>query len=200
MKEYFYDKLLNIETKGVQKELNKIVHYNRYEPTPYSALEKLFAKYELKSSDRLIDFGCGKGRLPFYINYYFNASAVGIEMNGTFYQEAIENQERYLKKRKNDNIHFFYGLAEEYEIDPRDNRFYFFNPFSVQIFMKVINNILLSVEASERQIELIIYYGSDEYVHYLETKTAFELKEDITLFNGYDQDPFERFFIYELAH
>jgi hypothetical protein len=184
----------------VQKELNKVVHYNRYEPTPYSALEKLFENYQVKSNDRLVDFGSGKGRLPFYIHYFYKASVVGVEMNGTFYQEAIENQERYVTKVKHEhhNIHFYYGLAEEYEIDRQDNRFYFFNPFAVQIFMKVINNILLSVEEAAREIELIIYYASDEYVHYLENQTAFELKEEISLVTEYNQDPFERFLIYQL--
>jgi hypothetical protein len=64
--------------------------------------------------------------------------------------------------------------------------------------MKVINNILLSVEEAEREIELIIYYASDEYVHYLENQTAFELKEEISLVTEYNQDPFERFLIYQL--
>ncbi|MFC0470390.1 methyltransferase [Halalkalibacter kiskunsagensis] len=202
MKEHYYDKLLNINTKGVQKERNKVVHYNRYEPTPYSAIEKLFESYQLKSSDRLVDFGCGKGRFSFYIHYFYKASAVGVEMNGAFYQEAIENQDRYARKVKNEShhIHFYCGLAEEYEIDHRDNRFYFFNPFSVQIFMKVINNILLSYENSERQVELILYYAPDEYVHYLETQTFFEFKEEISLVTDYNQDPFERFLIYQLSY
>lgn len=70
MKEQFYDELLNIKTVGDQKGFNKSFHYHRYEPTPYHALEKLFTKYELKSSDRLIDFGCGKGSWIFTSMYY----------------------------------------------------------------------------------------------------------------------------------
>jgi SAM-dependent methyltransferase len=201
MKDQLYDELLNIKTAGDQKGFNKSMHYHRYEPTPYDALEKLFSKYELRSSDRIVDFGCGKGRLNFYINYLFNATVVGIEMNEAFYQEAIENRNSYLKKNKKgmDKIHFHCCFAEEYQIDPLDNRFYFFNPFSIQIFMNIINNILLSVEKSEREIELVLYYGSEDYIFFLENRTSFELKEEVVLPGLYEHNPCERFLIYWLA-
>lgn len=62
MKEADHDALLNIKTKGEQVKFNDSMHYHRYEPTPYKALELLFREYELNSRDRLVDFGCGKGR------------------------------------------------------------------------------------------------------------------------------------------
>src|SRR5690606_10952930 len=99
-------------------------HYHRYEPTPYIAFEELFNHYELKSSDRIVDFGCGKGRLNFFIHYLFNATVVGVEMNEPYYLEALENKKKYLQKTKNrkDNIHFQLCYAEEYKIDPLDNK------------------------------------------------------------------------------
>ncbi|KAB7705301.1 methyltransferase [Bacillus aerolatus] len=201
MKEQFYDELLNIKTRGDQKGFNQSFHYHRYEPTPYSALEKLFNQYELKSSDRIVDFGCGKGRLNFYINYLFNATVVGVEMNEAFYQEAVENRNSYLKKTKNsiDKVQFHCCLAEEYQIAPLDNRFYFFNPFSIQIFMNIINKILISAEKSEREIELVLYYGSEDYIYFLENSTSFELKEEVIRPGVYEHNPYERFLIYRLT-
>ncbi|MBY0599964.1 SAM-dependent methyltransferase [Bacillus bingmayongensis] len=198
MNEQYYDAVLNIKTVGDQKGFNKSLHYHRYEPTPYSALETLFNQYELKGSDRVVDFGCGKGRLNFYIHHACGASAVGIEMNETFYEEAMENRERYARKSRNskDKIQFQCCLAQEYEIDPRDNRFYFFNPFSVQVFMNVVNNILLSVEEVERDIELILYYPSEDYIFFLENQTAFELKEEVRLPEAYERNGNERFLVY----
>jgi len=200
MNEQYYDAVLNIKTVGEQKGFNKSLHYHRYEPTPYSALETLFNQYELSSSERVVDFGCGKGRLNFYIHHACGASAVGIEMNEMFYKEAMGNLERYAKKSRNskDKIQFQCCLAQEYEIDPRDNRFYFFNPFSVQVFMNVINNILLSVEEVEREIEIILYYPSEDYIFFLENQTAFELKEDVRLPGVYERNGNERFLIYGL--
>ncbi|WP_141432745.1 methyltransferase [Bacillus sp. 03113] len=201
MNEKYYDTLLNIKTVGDQKGFNQSFHYHRYEPTPYHALEILFNQYELKKSDRIVDFGCGKGRLPFYIHYLFQATVIGVEMNETFYQEAIDNRNNYLKKvRKGKNqIHFHCGLAEDYPIHPKDNRFYFFNPFSIQIFRSIINNILLSVEKSGREIELILYYSSEDYIYFLENQTVFELKQEVILPSLYKYNPFERFLIYRLG-
>jgi SAM-dependent methyltransferase len=201
MKEYYYDKLMGIKTGGDQEGFNNSFHYHRYEPTPYSALEELFNNYKITSSDRIVDFGCGKGRLNFFIHYYFLATVVGIEMNPDFYQEAIENRTGYFRKTNtiNDNIHFYCCLAEEYQLDPLDNRFYFFNPFSIQIFMKTINNILLSVEKFERDIELILYYPSEDYIYYLENDTSFELKKEIILPYFYEHNSNERFLIYQLV-
>ncbi|MBA9028092.1 methyltransferase [Peribacillus huizhouensis] len=201
MNEQYYDALLNIRTAGDQKGFNNSMHYHRYEPTPYRALETLFNSYELKSSDRVVDFGCGKGRLNFYIHHLFQATVVGIEMNERFCKEAIENRTRYLKKVKNrtDIIHFHCCLAEEYQINPLDNRFYFFNPFSIQIFMQIINNILLSVEEFEREIELILYYPSDDYHYFLENQTSFEIKEEVIL-PDYAHNPYEKFLIYRLVY
>ena len=65
--------------------------------------------------------------------------------------------------------------------------------------MKVINNILLSVEASEREIDLILYYASEDYIYYLENDTSFELKEEIVIPELYEQNPHERFLIYRLG-
>jgi SAM-dependent methyltransferase len=200
MKEHYYDKLLNVKTGGDQKGFTSSLHYHRYEPTPYSALERLFDTYEIKSSDRIVDFGCGKGRLNFYIHHFFRSTVIGIEMNKVFYQEAVENRNRYVKKHnRKDDLFFHCCLAEEYEIDPLDNRFYFFNPFSINIFMNVINNILLSMEKFERDIELVLYYPSEDYVYFLENQTAFELEVEVRLPGIYEKNSNERFLIYKLA-
>jgi cyclopropane fatty-acyl-phospholipid synthase-like methyltransferase len=107
-----YDELLNIETEGNQRGYNKSFHYHRYEPTPYSALEKLFEEYELTSSDHIVDFGCGKGRLNFFIHHLFQASVIGIEMSEKLYEEAMENKANYLikaKKKRRDSISMLLG-------------------------------------------------------------------------------------------
>ncbi len=64
--------------------------------------------------------------------------------------------------------------------------------------MKVINNILLSVEDSERDIELILYYVAADYIYYLENHRAFELKQEVKLPGLYEHNPNERFLIYRL--
>lgn len=200
MNDKYFDALLNIKTREEQKGFLKSMHYHRYEPTPYEALEVLFEQYEITNNDRIVDFGCGKGRLNFYIHHFYHAEVVGIEMNERFFRDAMTNRESYLKKNHHgvDKIHFHCCLAEGYEIDSRDNRFYFFNPFSVQIFMKVVNHILQSVEKEKRVVELILYYPASDYVYFLENQTAFTLKQEVPLQGLIEHNPNERFLIYKL--
>lgn len=202
MNEQYYEKLLNINTSGEQKIFNESLHYNRYEPTSYNALEILSNQYKFTAEDSVVDFGCGKGRLNFYINHFSDSTVTGIEMNNFFYKEAIDNKRDYLKKhkKKQDRINFLNCFAEEYNINSSDNKFYFFNPFSIQIFMKVIRNILISVEKYERTIDVILYYPSDDYVYFLENNTPFILYTEIRLADLYDTDPRQVFLVYKLNY
>ena len=196
-----YERLFNIKTTGEQQGFYESHHYNRYEATSYFALETLFKEYTLSSNDCIVVFGCGKGRLSFYINYYYNCKITGIEMNNNYFDICINNKKNYLKnynKEKN-KIEFLNIFAEKYKISSTDNKFYFFNPFSVQLFMKVINNILISLEKSPRDIDLILYYPSDEYIYYLENYTGFLLYKEIELPNLSINDKRQKFSIYRLT-
>lgn len=202
MNEQYYEKLLNIQTLGEQKIFNESIHYNRYEPTAYSALNVLSKNYAFTETDSVVDFGCGKGRLNFYIGHFFQSTVTGIEMNSFFYKEALENKKDYLKmnKKKIDNIQFINCFAEEYNINPSDNKFYFFNPFSVQIFTKIVKNIMISVENYERPVDIILYYPSDDYIYFLENNTPFQLFDEIKLPSLYDKDHRQTFLVYRLDY
>lgn len=200
MKEKYYDKLLNINTIGNQNWKNTSTHNHPYEPTLYIALEELFEDYNLSKDDHIVDFGCGMGRLIFYINYYFKSYVTGVEINERYYEEALINKINYVKKNKKseDKINFECNLAQQYEISTLDNKFYFFNPFSIQIFSKVIDNILESYEENMRDIDIIMYYPSAEYLDFLDYKTPFILNKEIYLKDLYEKDDKEKFVIYSL--
>ncbi|MFJ8064355.1 SAM-dependent methyltransferase [Psychrobacillus sp. NPDC096426] len=198
MKEQDHDRLLRIKTEGVREWQHQSAHYNRYEATPYKALEALFDAYDCGSNDKFVDFGCGKGRFPFYIHHHLHVSATGVEMNGQLYQEALENLNKYMERAKHSrsSIRFEHIFAEGYDIEPEDNRFYFFNPFSIQIFQKVIHNILLSAERYPRSVDVILYYPTIEYIRFMEVNTAFELLKEVRVPELYIQNTNERFMIY----
>ena len=195
------DRSLRINTVGTREWLHQSSHYNRYEATPYKALDDFFQVYNLNNMDSVVDFGCGKGRLPFYIHNRFDVSVTGIEMSGQLYTEALENKNSYSKKIKRMNafIRFDCCLAEEYEIEAENNRFYFFNPFSIQIFRKVIDNILLSVEKHPRSVEIILYYPTSDYIEFLEMSTPFELIKGVKVSSMYEKDPNELFLVFRFG-
>ncbi|GFZ83412.1 methyltransferase [Compostibacillus humi] len=201
MKEYYYDKLFNINTKasGNNKGEN-ISHYHPYEPTPYIVLEELLKHYEINKEDTIVDFGCGFGRLVFFLHYHSQATVKGIEVNKRLYDMAILNRKNYRKKigKSIDNMHFYNGKAEEYSIKPEENRFYFFHPFSGHIFRKVINNILNSAEKKPRPLEIILYYGHEDYIDFLERSGMFVRKREINIPYLSSQNSYEKIIIYRL--
>lgn len=195
-----YDNLLYIKTTNTIVRAENSPHYHHYEATPYSILYTLFEEYKLQRTDSFVDFGSGKGRLLFYVHNLFGASVTGVEMNEYLHKKTKKNKKRYLKQAKQKaEIQLECCLAEEYLVKATNNVFYFFNPFSVQIFMKVINNILDSVERYPREIDLILYYPSTVYIHYLERNTSFKLLKEVRVPGLYKINENERFLIYRLA-
>lgn len=72
-------------------------------------------------------------------------------------------------------IRLKYGLAEQYEVKGTDNIFYFFNPFSIEIFKQVVYNILQSIQEDPRMVDIILYYPMAEYKQFLQMHTPFQL-------------------------
>lgn len=200
MNEKEMDRHLQIKTTGVREWLTESVHHNRYEATPYNALEELFAEYTFQNDDVLVDFGCGKGRLPFYVHHRFNISVAGIEVSDILYQKALHNLTSYTRNRKKLTaaIRFECCLAEKYPIRATDNCFYFFNPFSFEIFFQVIDNIIRSFETDPREIDVILYYPTPEYMFYMEEEIRFNFMQEIQVKNLQQKDPHDRFVIFKL--
>ncbi len=94
-----YDQELGIRTTGL-REWEGHSAYNRYEATPYRALDALFLAYSIKARGRVVDFGCGRGRVVFYIHRRFQVPVVGIEANDKTYEEALINKRRYREKAR----------------------------------------------------------------------------------------------------
>ncbi|WP_102693492.1 class I SAM-dependent methyltransferase [Rummeliibacillus pycnus] len=199
MNDQQYDQLLHINTIGNQNDFPMLAHYYPYEPTPYDVLDLCFDKIELEKDDCLIDFGCGKGRVPFYVNHRFHIETLGVEMNEGYVEDALKNKIDYSKGHQLENapVNFLYGKAEHYKIKPSDNIFFFFNPFSIQIFRKVIYNILNSQQKSPRKIYIMLYYPSFEYIQFLRDETHFKVVRDVLIPNVTTYNMHERVMIFE---
>lgn len=198
MNEKHRDLELHIKTTDLGEQQVQSPHYHHYEATAYWMLDELFKHYQLEQSDGFVDYGCGKGRVLYYVHHRFKVSVTGVEMNLNHYQDALANKETYLKniKRRNGLIHIECCLAEDYQIKSTENCFFFFNPFSLQIFITIVNQILMAVEKNKRTVDIILYYPAMEYVDYLETRTPFELFQDITVPRIIEINARERFLIY----
>lgn len=192
-----YDKLLQINTTGTD-DANADAYRYPYEPTPYCVLERFADSGLLGKNDVILDYGCGKGRVGFYLSYRTNAAVIGIEYDARIFRCALDNRKTAPSKVKAD---FVLARAEEYEVPPTVNRCYFFNPFSVEILRKVMARVISSYYGAPREVFLFFYYPSDEYISYLMTVEELEFYNEIEcddLFGG--KDVRERIMIFQLPY
>ena len=180
-----WDKLLHIKTTGRDDTRADLFCYP-YEPTPYGVLERLANSGFIRKGDTLLDYGCGKGRVGFFLSYQTKANSIGIEYDERIYQNALENQKTAVSRGRTE---FILARAEAYDVPREINRCYFFNPFSVEILQKVMTKIIESYDKNPREVLLFFYYPSDEYISYLMTLDELQLYDEINcsdLFGGSD--------------
>ena len=190
-----WDKLLKIRTTG--RDDSKADQYRYpYEPTPYSVLERLANSGRIRKNNTLIDYGCGKGRVDYFMAYQTKCKSIGIEYDERIYEKAMTNKETAVSSNK---VIIELANAEKFEVLESVDKIYFFNPFSVEILQKVIAQILDSYYENIRTIQLFFYYPSDEYISYLMTVDELMYYDEIDcrdLFDGNDSR--ERIMIFEI--
>lgn len=189
-----FDRLLRIRTSGRDDTRADQYRYP-YEPTDYCVLERLANSGYIRKQNRLLDYGCGKGRVDFYLSYQTRCHSIGIEYDERMLQTALDNQKGAASAGL---TQFVLADAVEYSLPEDVDRIFFFNPFSVELLAKVIDRILTSYYETPRELLLFFYYPSDEYVAFLMTQEHLLFSDEIDcsdLFEG--RNSRERILIFE---
>ncbi len=195
MTERQWDTKLKIQTIG-REDAHEDVHHYPYEPTPYMVLERLADSGYLTGRSVLVDYGCGKGRVGFFLHHRIGCKVIGVEYEESVYRVARRNLESYSHKS---GVAFVHASAESFSLEEGDH-FYFFNPFSVEILKSVLGRIQESYYANPRPMQLYFYYPNEEYVAYLMTVPSLLFVDEIDcqdLFEG--NNPRERILIFEVC-
>ena len=191
-----WDKLLRIRTSGRDDSRSDQYRYP-YEPTPYSVLERLAFSGYIGKKNTLVDYGCGKGRVDFFLSYQTRCRSVGIEYDERIFETAAENQKSAVSAGR---VEFVLQNAETYAVPETADRFYFFNPFSVEILRSVLERIKESYYEQPREMMLFFYYPSDEYVSHLMTIDELTFLDEINcrdLFDG--ENSRERILVFQIG-
>ena len=191
-----WDKLLRIRTSG-RDDSNADMYRYPYEPTPYCVLERLANSGLIRKGNILLDYGCGKGRVDFFLSWQTRCRSVGIEYDERIYKKALENKESAVPSER---VSFVLADAEHFPVPENVDSMYFFNPFSLELLRKVMARIIESYYENPRQIQLFFYYPSDEYISYLMTVDELMFIDEIDcrdLFPGNDSR--ERIVVFAFA-
>ena len=195
MKEEKWDKLLQIRTTGRDDSHADQYRYP-YEPTPYPVLERLANSGYIRKGNTLLDYGCGKGRVEFFLSWQTRCRSIGIEYDERIYEKAVENQNM---SSASGRVTFQAVDAGEFPVPESVDRIYFFNPFSLEILQKVISRIRDSYYEAPREILLFFYYTSDEYISSLMTVNELTFYDEIDCGDLYDgKDSRERIVIFKM--
>ncbi len=193
--EQTWDERLQINTAGRDDILSDEYRYP-YEPTPYCVLERLAESGLLSGEDTVLDYGCGKGRVGFFLAKQTGAKCLGVDYDQRMLAFALHNKEN---AAFGDGVDFLLTCAETFELPSDIDRCYFFNPFSVQILRGVMAKILRSYYESPREMLLLFYYPSDEYVGYLMTVEELWFEDEIDCRDLFGKDDErERILIFRL--
>ena len=190
-----WDRLLKIRSSG-RDDSNSTVYCYPYEPTPYCVLERLANSGYIRKNNLLLDYGCGKGRVDFFLSYQTRCKSIGIEYDKRIYEIAKRNLDNTAASKR---VSVICQNAETYQVPDDADRCYFFNPFSVEILRKVLARIRESYYENPREILFFFYYPSDEYISYLMTIEEMEFMDEIDcrdLFEGNNKR--ERIMIFKI--
>lgn len=100
------------------------------ESTRYMALKEIFKDIDIKSGDRFVDVGCGKGRVLAYVH----SAAKDCEVTGIEFNTPVADYaKKWADKKKNVNI--INGNAFDINCDDYDI-FYFNRPFMEETFVQ----------------------------------------------------------------
>lgn len=108
--------------------------------------------------------------------YQTKCHSIGIEYDIRIFERAIANKESSISGGR---VTFINEDALKYNIPKEADRFFFFNPFSVEIFKGVLANIMDSFYDNPREMYMIFYYPSDEYLMCLSQEYGVSLYDEI---------------------
>ena len=180
-----WDRLLQIRTTG-RDDTGADQYRYPYEPTPYPVLGRLANSGYIRKGNTLLDYGCGKGRVDFFLSWQLRCRTIGVEYDERIYDKAVENQKTAVSAERTT---FKLTDAEHFAVPESVDRIYFFNPFSLELLRKVFGRILESWYGAPRKILFFFYYPSDEYISYLMTVDELDFLDEIDcrdLFPGDD--------------
>lgn len=133
------DKRFGVHTSGIRR-LDNTKDYYDYVPTPYHMLNRLFYKYPFTEKDVFVDVGSGLGRVLIVAAMSGCSKVIGIEINEDIYKGVVEN---IIACNYRNSIEAICGNAESVVgTKVIGNKYFFFNPFNLEVLKKIIENIL----------------------------------------------------------
>jgi SAM-dependent methyltransferase len=97
-----------------------------YGETPLTSLKQIADRFGLKSEDRVVDLGCGRGRGVFFLAEHYGCQVQGIDKMASF----IERAEKLKRDHRIQNAAFICGDMREFDCSGATFVFFYGTTFS----------------------------------------------------------------------
>lgn len=148
---------------------------NNYIPSGWGTMKRISQTREITSKDVFVDFGSGKGRMVFMAALYPFKRVVGIELATDLHRIAEANIAKNRQRLRCHDVQLVNQDVLTFEI-PHDMTFaYFFNPFTGDVFKRVIDGIGASLREHPRRLTII--YTNPVMHEYLAAQPWIEVRQ-----------------------
>ena len=153
--QFEFEKKNGIQTRGFVKEADLGIPLE-LTPHHYVAggnvyLTRVLRRLKIKTTDSVIDLGCGLGSPMLYMSKFPFKRISGIEFSEKLYEGCKIN----LEKLNDSRLSVFYGDAGDFDSFDDYNYIFMFNPFGLTVMRRVLENIYKSYSDNPRIITLV---------------------------------------------
>ena len=131
---------------------------NYYSSVRPDQLWHVLDKMNITRDDSFLDFGSGRGTALLVASMFRYGQLYGVELSERLYEESVSNMKAF--GIKNVNLINDDAACVHDEID-KCNHFYFFNPFPMDVFKVVIDNVSTSLRVTKRAA--VLYYVNPKF-------------------------------------
>lgn len=137
-------------------------HGNEYKPSIVSNLRRVLNQLPISSNDKVLDIGCGKGKVMYVLSLYPFSAVHGYDLSKELVEIANAN---FKLLHVGDKCLAFQADAMNYAKYDGYNYFYFFNSVPKDVFIVMIGNLEESLKRHPRKVFfLYMHPEQEEYI------------------------------------
>lgn len=124
-----------------------------YAPSERKDLRRTFTQLKIKASDRILDYGAGKGAAMLILDEFGFEEVAGVEVSPFLVSIAKKN----FLLLESQHLSIYESDARDFHDIDRFSHFYLFHPFPGKVLNTVLGNIEDSLQRNPRAIQIIYY-------------------------------------------
>jgi hypothetical protein len=129
-----------------------------HDPSSWLAVRNALAALEIEPTDVFADFGSGLGRVVLVASTLPFARVIGVEVSEELNEQARANLEKSRARRRCGSVELVTSDATAWEIPPDLTVAYFYSPFTGEVFARVLDSLVASLDAHPRRLRLVYNY------------------------------------------